>query len=225
MQGKRASPQKATVARRGRGGRPSAEQVGEVDRRILEAATRLFLQHGFDATSCEHVAARANAGKASIYARYANKEELFAAVVRHTVESTLAPPKEFSADLTLRERLRAVGNGLLAHALQPDVIALMRVVITTAHRLPELARLTDRMGRDRAIRLVAEAIAARSSGTAEAIERALPVAARFIDLVLVPHQMRALLGDDPDALTARADHDLDEAIALLSRGGWLDAWT
>ncbi|WP_434389509.1 TetR/AcrR family transcriptional regulator [Melittangium boletus] len=212
------------MARRGRGGRPSAEQVGEVDRRILEAATRLFLQHGFDATSCEHVAARANAGKASIYARYANKEELFAAVVRHTVESTLAPPREFSADLTLRERLRVVGNSLLAHALQPDVIALMRVIITTAHRLPELARLADRMGRERAVGLVAEAIAARSLDTTGALERALPVAARFIELVLVPHQMRALLGDAPSELASRADHDIDEAIALLSRGGWLDGW-
>ena len=112
-----------------------------------------------------------------------------------------------------------------AHALQPDVIALMRVIITTAHRLPELARLADRMGRERAVGLVAEAIAARSLGAAEAIERALPVAARFIDLVLVPHQMRALLGDEPSALTARADHDIDEALELLSRGGWLDGWT
>ncbi|WNG20429.1 TetR/AcrR family transcriptional regulator [Cystobacter fuscus] len=224
MQGKSTLPQKAPVARKGRGGRPSAEQVGEVDRRILEAATRLFLQHGFDATSCDQVALQASAGKASIYARYANKEELFTAVVRHNVESTFAAPKDLPAGLTLRERLRAVGHGLLVHALQPEVIALMRVVMTTAHRLPELARLTDRMARDRGVRFVAEAIAGPSAGTAEAIARASPVAARFIDLVLVPHQMRALLGDDLGELAKKADPSIDEAIDLLSLGGWLDGW-
>lgn len=212
------------MARRGRGGRPSAEQVGDVDRRILEAATRLFLHQGFDATNCDQIAARASAGKASIYARYANKEELFIAVVRHNIERTLTPPKDFPAGLTSRERLRAVGNALLAHALQPEVVALMRVVMTTAYRLPELARLTDRIGRDRGIQLAAEAVAGPSSGTREALERASPVATKFIDLVLVPHQMRALLGDELGELAARAGHDIDEALDLLSRGGWLDGW-
>lgn len=224
MQGKSTPPPKAPAARRGRGGRPSAEQAGEVDRRILEAATRLFLQLGFDATSCEQVAVQAGAGKASIYARYANKEELFTAVVRHHVGSMLVPTKDLPAGLTLRERLRAVGNGILAHALQPGVVALMRVVMTTAYRLPELARLTDRIGRDRGVHLVAEAIVGPHAGTTEAIERALPVAAKFIDLVFVPHQMRALLGDDLDELAARATHSIDEAIDLLSGGGWLNGW-
>ncbi|WP_043432607.1 TetR/AcrR family transcriptional regulator [Cystobacter fuscus] len=224
MQGKSTSPKKAPAARRGRGGRPSAEQAGEVDRRILEAATRLFLHLGFEATSCDEVAVQAGAGKASIYARYANKEELFTAVVRHSVGCMLAPSKDLPVGLTLRERLRTVGNGILAHALQPGVVALMRVVITTAYRLPELARLTDRIGRDRGIQLVAEAIAGPQSGTTAAIERALPAAAKFIDLVFVPHQMRALLGDDLDELAAKATHSIDEAIDLLSRGGWLNGW-
>ncbi len=224
MQGKSTPPRKAPVARKGRGGRPSAEQAGEVDRRILEAATRLFLQHGFDATSCEQVAVLASAGKASIYARYANKEELFTAVVRHHIERTAAVPGHMSADLPLRERLRAVGHGLLVQALQPEAIALMRVVMTTAQRLPELARLTDRMAREREVRWVAEAIAGPSAGTAEAIARASPVAARFLDLVLVPQQMRALLGDDLGELAQKADATLEEAIDLLSRAGWLDGW-
>jgi AcrR family transcriptional regulator len=224
MQGKSTAPPKAPAARRGRGGRPSAEQAGEVDRRILEAATRLFLQLGFDATSCDQVAVQAGAGKASIYARYANKEELFTAVVRHNVASMLTPSKDLPAGLTLRERLHTVASGILAHALQPRVVALMRVVITTANRLPELARLTDGIGRDRGIQLVAEAIGGQSAGATEAIERALPVAAKFIDLVFVPNQMRALLGDDLDELAAKAPHGIDEAIDLLSRGGWLNGW-
>lgn len=219
-----AEPPTATegTPRRGRGGRPSAQAAGDVDRRILDAATSQFLKFGFDATSCEQVVVQAGAGKASLYARYANKEALFAAVVRDNVERTLAPAADVSADLPLHARLQAVGRSILTHALAPDVVALMRVVLSTAHRMPDLARLADRIGRDRAVQRVAATIA--RAGTADEIERALPVAAKFIDLVFVPNQMRALLGDDPGDLANAAARSVDEAIEMLAKGGWLDGW-
>ena len=132
---------KPDAARHRRGGRPSADQAGEVDRRILDAATDLFLRLGFDTTSCDQVVAQAGAGKASLYARYANKEELFAAVVRRMVDRTLVPSTTVPWHLSVHERLRAVGHSLLDHALAPEAVALMRVVVTTAHRMPDLARL------------------------------------------------------------------------------------
>lgn len=205
---------------RGRGGRPSAEQSGEVDRRILDAATDLFLRLGFDATSCDQVVAKAGAGKASLYARYANKEELFATVVRRMVDRTLPSAGDVPWHLPLHDRLHAVGLRLLSQALTFEGVALMRVVMTTAHRMPELARLTDRIGRDGGVRCIAAAIAGEDA-TEEAIERAATVAGKFIDLVFVPHQMRALIGDDPTTLEAEAPRKIDEAIDLLSKAGWL----
>lgn len=209
---------------RRRGGRPPAEQAGEVDRRILGAATKLFLSLGFEATSCERVAIEARAGKASLYARYANKQELFAAVVRHSVEHTPEPSSEAGTNLPVRARLRGVGQTLLTQVFQPEAVALMRVVISTAYRLPDLARLTDRIGRDHGVRGAAVAIAGRDAGDAEAVERAEPLAAKFIDLVVAPHQMRALIGDDLSKLRARATASIDDAIDLLSNGGWFEGW-
>ena len=195
------SDSKPIAAKRGRGGRPSADQAGEVDRRILDAATDLFLRLGFDATSCDQVVVQAGAGKASLYARYANKEELFTAVVRRMVDRTLVPSGEVPWHLSLRDRLRAVGHSLLDHALAPEAVALMRVVITTAHRMPDLARLVDRISRDGGVACVAQAIAG-ADATPEQIEQASRVAGRFIDMVFVPHQMRALIGDSREQLNA-----------------------
>lgn len=206
-----------------RGGRPSAKDAGDVDRRILDAAASLFLRLGFDATSCEQVVAQAGAGKASLYARYANKEALFAAVVRDYVEHSLAPAGDVSLDPPLNVRLKAVGYSILTHSLQPDVVALMRVVLATAHRMPDLARLADQIGRDRAVGRVAATIVGRAAG-ADAIDRALPVANMFIDLIFVPMQMRALLGDDPAALALGADRRIVDAIRLLRTSGSLDDW-
>ena len=226
MQPKSTSRAKVPTAQspRARGGRPPADRAGEVDRRILGSATKLFLRLGFEATSCDQVAVEAGAGKASIYARYANKEELFAAVVRHSVEQTLEPSSVIDVDLPLRARLQMVGQSVLTHVFQPDVVALMRVVITTAYRMPDLARMTDRIGREHGVNRVAVAIAGRDADSAETVERASAAAGKFIDLVFLPYQMRALLGDDLGELHATAVSSIDEAINLLSKGGWLDGW-
>lgn len=207
--------------RRGRGGRPPAKDAGDVDRRILDAAESLFLRLGFDATSCEQVVAQAGAGKASLYARYANKEALFAAVVRNNVERSLAPAADVLTDAPIDSRLRAVGQSILTHALKPDVVALMRVVLATAHRMPDLARLADQIGRDGAVKRVAVTIAGKAADREEALDRALPVANKFIDLIFVPTQMRALLGDDPAELARAGAQRVDEAVELLGKGGWL----
>ena len=205
--------------RRGRRGRPPARNAGDVERRILDAAESLFLRLGFDATSCEQVVAQAGAGKASLYARYANKEALFAAVVRDSVERSLAPAADVSTDVPLDSRLRVVGRSILTHALKPDVVALMRVVLATAHRMPELARLADGIGRDGAVLRVAATIAGDAADRESALGRALPLADKFIELVFVPTQMRALLGDDSVELARAGTRRVDEAVELLGRAG------
>ena len=223
MQGESNSADRAPAAPKRRGGRPPAALSGDVDRRLLDAAQHLFLTQGFDRTNCEQVAAEAGAGKASLYARYANKEALFTAVVHRSVDAMLSQnDTPVPAGLTVGQRLRIVGGHILGHALQPRVVALMRVVITTAYRLPALAKLTNSIGRDRGIELAARAIAGERSPDADALQRALPAATKFIDMVFVPFQMRAILGDDLAGLVRESPDAIEDAVALLSAGGWID---
>jgi AcrR family transcriptional regulator len=211
------------VTRR-RGGRPSAEQAGDVDRRILQAATALFLEHGFEATGCEQVAVQAGASKASLYARYANKEALFEAVIRNYVQRSMTPMAQTIGMSTVQMRLRAAGESLLAQSLQSEVIAMMRAVITAVYRMPELARLAYRIGRDHCVLQVASDIAGEGFENTEIAARAMAVAGKFVDLALAPHQMRALMGEEPEPMLAEARCGLDDSIAILVKGGWLDGW-
>lgn len=208
----------------GRAGRPPAAKAGEVEARLLDAATQLFLTLGFEGTSCDQVVALAGAGKASLYARYGNKEELFAAVVRRTVEHTQSPVDEIAAELPLTERLRAVGLEILDQALRPEALAMMRLIIATVNRFPELAQLADKIGWERGVKRVTEAIAARSREVPDALTRAEPAAAWFISLTFAPQQMRALLGDTHSSLRAAAPTRVDEAVSILAKSGWLDGW-
>ncbi|MBD8655084.1 TetR/AcrR family transcriptional regulator [Oxalobacteraceae sp. CFBP 13730] len=213
-------PEPAPTTRK-RGGRPSAEHAGEVDRRILDAATTLFLRAGFDATSCDQVVAMAGAGKATLYARYANKDALFSAVVHRALEGAVPAAPNVPNAMPVRERLRAVGLHLLQQALTEESVALLRVCLTTAQRLPELSRMVDQSGRDSGVASIVAVLAGPAQDQAAA---ATAVAQRFIDLVIVPQQMRALVGDDREQLDAAAPRRVDEAIDLLARAGLLDAF-
>jgi AcrR family transcriptional regulator len=206
---------------RKRGGRPSAEHAGEVDRRILDAATTLFLRAGFDATSCDQVVAMAGAGKATLYARYANKDALFSAVVHRALDRAAPPAPDLPNAMPVRERLHKVGLHLLEQALREESVALLRVCLTTAQRLPELSRMVDQSGRDSGVASIVAALAGPAQDQAAA---ATAIAQRFIDLVIVPQQMRALVGDDREQLYAAAPRRVDEAIDLLARAGLLDAF-
>lgn len=215
-------PEQATTTRK-RGGRPSAEHAGEVDRRILDAATTLFLRAGFDATSCDQVVAMAGAGKATLYARYANKDALFSAVVHRALERSAPPAPDLAPAMSIRDRLRAVGLHLLQQALTEESVALLRVCLTTAQRLPELTRMVDQSGRASGVASIVAALAGPAPSP-DGVAMATAIAQRFIDLVIVPQQMRALVGDNLEQLGAAAPRRVDEAIDLLARAGLLDAF-
>ena len=215
-------PEQAPATRK-RGGRPSAEHAGEVDRRILDAATTLFLRAGFDATSCDQVVAMAGAGKATLYARYANKDALFSAVVHRALEGAAPAAPDVPNAMLVRDRLRGVGLYLLQQALMEESVALLRVCLATAQRLPELSRLVDQSGRDSGVASIVAALAGPAPSP-DGVAAATAIAQRFIDLVIVPQQMRALVGDHREHLDAAAPRRVDEAIDLLARAGMLDAF-
>lgn len=209
------------LGKRTRSGRPPGSRAGEVDTRILDAATQLFLQRGYEGTSCDQVAIDAHAGKASIYARYANKEALFAAVIENSLERTRVLAEEVIAENPLLDRLTTVGMSLIEEALEPNALALMRLFVSEAPRFPEIAASADRTVLQHAVRRVAAVIAARDPDTIDTVDRAMAEASKFVDLAIFPLLFRALLGENPDALRISARRRIKDSIAMLTATGSL----
>src|SRR6201987_4445266 len=69
---------RAGLADTRRPGRPRSEQAEQA---IIEATLDLFAEQGFEGVCVEAVAARAGVGKATIYRRWPNKEELLLAAL------------------------------------------------------------------------------------------------------------------------------------------------
>jgi len=204
------------AAKRGRGGRPPAARAGDVEARLLAAATRLFLERGYDGTSCDQVALDAGAGKASIYARYANKAALFAAVIDQMLARSYAQDK-VAPETPLHERLAAVGMRVLADALYPDALALLRLLVAE----PRVAD-ADQLFWQAGVRRAAAVIALRDPAQ---LDQAMGPAEQFIELVLAPPLMRALLGEAAAPLLAAAPSRIAAAIAMLQANGALDGWS
>ncbi len=107
---------------------------------IIEAAQALFLEHGYGVTSMDMVAGKAGVSKATIYAHFAGKDDLFAAVIhRHReLDFDSMPPWERQPDAGTA--LTQAGTDLIRLILSPDVMGMHRVVVAEAPRQPELAR-------------------------------------------------------------------------------------
>src|SRR5215469_9152567 len=116
--------------------------------RLRSAAHRLFLQHGYLATSIDAILEEAGiSSKETLYRHYANKEALFADVLSHL---TLAQPG-FSArvaslpsphDLSsLRQALTQLAREILAMMCQPGYLPLVRMIIAESPRFPQLGTL------------------------------------------------------------------------------------
>jgi len=78
VKGPGTDPETGSAETSRRPGRPRSEQA---EHAIIEATLDLFGEQGFEGVCVEAVAARAGVGKATIYRRWANKEELLLAAL------------------------------------------------------------------------------------------------------------------------------------------------
>jgi AcrR family transcriptional regulator len=205
-----------------RSGRPPQARAGEVDERILDAAHAVFLERGLAGASIDEIATRARAGKPTIYARYAGKEALFAAVVMRNVAAAVARLESHApAGANIEERLANLGVAILHWALFNDTADLMRLGIAEARRFPDLASNVHRMARGRAeetvARLLAEAAQSDEFGTLPAFTpgQLATTTKFFTDLVVLPLMLRALFGENPKSLEADIGPHVARSVAFF----------
>jgi len=136
-----------------RGGRPTKSAAIERDQRLIEVATRLFLDRGFDATSLDAVAEAARVSKPTVYSRYGDKRGLFAAVLRREISRWLAPLSaaaetqiSSASDISVEQRLVEIGREMLSLTCGPDAVAFSRMMTSQAINFPDVAKLGKEEG-------------------------------------------------------------------------------
>ena len=208
-------------------GRPSNAMAGDVEERILDAATAMFLQHGFGGASLERIAEAAGAGKATLYSRYSGKEALFSEVVKRNCERSLRLVFDAPQSAELGQRLVLVTQTLVTRLLSDEVIGLIRMVVADAPRFPSLAKLTSDAGRSRARDAVATMITEHSGRTldtraqATSKRHAHALATQLLDAIVSPMLMRALMGEALDVVRGDIRTHVKQTVALFMAAGAL----
>jgi AcrR family transcriptional regulator len=129
---------------------PGTAPIGGKAETILAAAKRAFLANGYGAVSMDTIAREAGVSKATVYAHFSGKEELFGAVIGRECESYFA---RFSAGeldpREVRDALVVLGRRFLELVLSPDAIALHRIIVAEVTRFPALGDVFWRAGPER----------------------------------------------------------------------------
>ena len=107
---------------------------------IATAARKLFLKQGYAGTSMDAVSAEASVSKQTLYAYFPAKVDLLKAILegelaRLALDGPLPDPQTLAE---LRGVLVQFASRLTQTLLHPDSVALIRLVLGEAFRIPEL---------------------------------------------------------------------------------------
>lgn len=194
-------------------------------RAILDAATEIFLLHGYLGTQMDEIAERAAVSKQTVYKQFASKEALFieivAAMTRVAGDEVQREISELGERDDPERELLAYAERQLAVVLTPRLMQLRRLVIGEASRFPNLGKALYDGGPARAIAGLASAFARWADRGLLAIDQPQVAASHFNWLVMGDPVNRAmLLGDAAiPRLTALRRHAADSVRVFLAAYG------
>lgn len=109
---------------------------------ILAAALQLFVEKGFAATKMEDIARAAGVTKGTPYLYFANKEDIFAAVIRDALLPQLALSRELvdNHQGSIGELLRALVLDWWRRMVEHGLSGIPKLIVSEANNFPEVTR-------------------------------------------------------------------------------------
>jgi AcrR family transcriptional regulator len=169
--------------------RPTIDEAAALETAIREAAVDTFLSRGYDATTMDSVARAAGITRRTLYARYANKEAMFADVVHEALRN---PPDDHELQLDLDDlpgALLKIAQSAHARAIDERTIRLGLLLMSEAHRFPKLVPKEHHLIRLPHMRLLVELLTRhREAGTIQVHD--LEIAAEQFLTMVASHPAR-----------------------------------
>ena len=206
--------------KRPRPGRPPKDQAGDVKARILDAAQRVFLKRGYQSASLDEIAETAPASKPTIYAHFDGKEALFEAVVARVIDGLTDFEGFEPKGRSVQDKLASLGIEVAERFIE-DTIGITRATIAEADRFPALSRQVHEHGRDRAAAAVSHVLndathtLSRGAKGPFGPKRSVSTAQIFMDLILLPMIMRALMGEGAKELRGELPAFVRESVSFF----------
>ena len=181
---------KIAAVRKGRRADPQKDEA------ILEAASVLFAERGYGVT-IDEIASSAGVSKQTIYARYAGKQDLLAAVVHQRAEDLVSSLEQGAGGLPLEAALTRFGEKLIDLVFDPRRISMQRLIIAEAAQFPELAERYYESGPAYVREKLSRHIAAEARKGRLKITDSMEAASMFVGMVFGAEHTAALMGVKP----------------------------
>ncbi|MCK1388942.1 TetR/AcrR family transcriptional regulator [Bradyrhizobium sp. 21] len=179
-------------------GRPPVRSDEETRHIVLEAARHTFAIEGYAATSTEELARRAGISTKTLYRLFPGKAALFEAMCADRLERLLsAVDLQAGDDVDIETGLRAALLACADLGLDPEVVALQRMVLQESAAFPELAANFYNNGISRTVRALAGWLRVQVRRKRIAIGDAEEVAGMLIGMVASAPQRAAIYGGMP----------------------------
>jgi AcrR family transcriptional regulator len=200
-------------------GRPQLRPDDETRQIIYEAARHEFAASGFAATSTETVARRAGVSTKTLYRLVPNKAALFEGMVSDRLDRFLSDfSLQVAEDVNIETGLNAALLAYAELALDPDVVALQRIILQETGQFPDLAATFYSNG-------IARTVAALSNWLRVQVRRGLidldnveEAAGILIGMVASAPQRAAIYGGVPLPSRARIKARVRRCVTLFLRG-------
>ena len=181
---------------------------------ILEAATGLFLDLGYDRTSLARVADRAGVSKATLFKQFPTKANLFEATVLAAGDTPDSAPLELPTG-DFHAGLVALGMAYAELLSRPRMAELIRAVIAESARFPELRQRTFDFGTLpvlTALRQFFEAANAQGTAKVDDLDVAAP---QFLGMIATVVFWPRLVHGDWSLSAQEVRHTVDEAARTI----------
>lgn len=179
-------------------GRPTPEAAREISSRITAAAEDLFVELGYERTTMDEVARRAQVSKRTLYARFPGKDDLFLAAVERGSDRKIAELEAVRVRKgALPLRLEDFARKLVAVLTEPRFIAFERIMAAEAGRFPAVTAARSRSGIERVSAIVSRVLREDPPFSAMDTKELMLRSQIFLAMAVLPLVRRALYGEPP----------------------------
>src|SRR4029079_17710568 len=208
----------SSTARRDRG-RPQLRPDDETRQIIYDAARHEFAAAGYAATSTETVARRAGVSTKTLYRLVPNKASLFEGMVSDRLDRFLSDFTLYVAeDADIETGLNAALMACADLTLDPDVVALQRIILQEAGQFPDLAAAFYDIGIVRTAAALSNWLRLQVRRGLIEVDNVEEAAGMLIGMVPFARQRAAIYGGLKLPSRAQISARVKRCVALFLRG-------
>ncbi|CAM5454650.1 TetR/AcrR family transcriptional regulator [Eoetvoesiella caeni] len=193
---------------------PPATVIVAKRKKVIQAATRLFFEQGYDAMTVDALVAEVGGSKGYIYNNFGGKKELFEAIVENACSEILEPLSHTDvAGMSLDKGLKVLAEKFLKVSLAEKSIALHRLIVAERLRFPHLGEIFLQAGPEKSYQKVAAFLRTHQEKGHLRPGDPYDLAVQFLGLVNAGFLLRMLSAGEPlpakKMLTARVKSAVD----------------